>query len=212
VTTNHSLQGLYLITNEDDFVVLRPKLEAALQAGIALLQYRRKKTPKFNQEQEAREILALCNQYHVPLIINDDLALAEKLSCGLHLGQGDGSLIEARARLGTDAIIGRTCHDSLELAKQAAVDGASYLAFGAVFPSTTKPNAQQVSFETLAAASEQFALPICAIGGLTPENVKSVKQTGVSLYAIVSDILDLSASSTQACIKLWQNSISPCIT
>jgi thiamine-phosphate pyrophosphorylase len=209
VTTKHSLQGLYLITNEDDFVVLRPKLEAALQAGIALLQYRRKKTPKSQQEQEARDILALCNQYHVPLIINDDLALAEKLSCGLHLGQGDGSLIEARERLGRKAIIGRTCHASLELAKQAAADGASYLAFGAVFPSTTKPNAQFVSIEVLATAAEQFDLPICAIGGLAPENVETVKETGVNLYAVVSDILDLSVCDIEARIKLWQNSITP---
>ncbi|MBC7751507.1 MAG: thiamine phosphate synthase [Candidatus Saccharibacteria bacterium] len=212
MTTKHSLQGLYLITNEDDFVVLRPKLETAMKAGIALLQYRRKKTPKSHQEQEARDILELCNQYHVPFIINDDLVLAEKLSCGLHLGQGDGSLIEARDRLGADAIIGRTCHDSLELAKQAADEGASYLAFGAVFPSTTKPNARLVSLETLAAASQQFELPICAIGGLTPENSERVKATGVSLFAVVSDILDLSISATPARIKLWQNSISPCIT
>ncbi len=211
MTTKRSLQGLYLITNEDYFVVLRPKLEMALRAGIALLQYRRKQTPKSQQEQEAREILALCNQYHVPLIINDDLALAEKLSCGLHLGQGDGSLIEARARLGASAIIGRTCHDSLSLAKQAADEGASYLAFGAVYTSTTKPNAQTVSLEVLVTAAEQFDLPICAIGGLTPENSEIVKATGVNLYAVVSDILDLPVSDIKDRIKLWQNSISPCI-
>ena len=208
MTKKNSLQGLYLITNEDDFIVLRPKLEAALQAGIALLQYRRKKTPKLQQEQEARDILALCNQYHVPLIINDDLTLAEKLSCGLHLGQGDGSLIDARARLGINAIIGRTCHASLELAKQAADDGASYLAFGAVFPSTTKPKAQLVSLEVLAAAAKQFDLPICAIGGLTPENAENIKASGINLYAVVSDILDLTVCDIEARIKLWQNSIT----
>ncbi len=209
MTTKHSFQGLYLITNEDDFVVLRPKLEAALQAGIALLQYRRKQTPKSQQEQEARDILALCNQYHVPLIINDDLALAEKLSSGLHLGQGDGSLIEARARLGTNAIIGRTCHDSLELAKQAADDGASYLAFGAVYPSTTKPNAQQVSLNILTTAAKQFDLPICAIGGLTAENIAPLNAAGVNLYAVVSDILDLPISEIGIHIEKWKKAITP---
>ncbi|GAC1374062.1 MAG: thiamine phosphate synthase [Aquirhabdus sp.] len=211
VTTKHSLQGLYLITNEDDFVVLRPKLEAALQAGIALLQYRRKKTPKSQQVQEARDILALCNQHHVPLIINDDLELAEKLSCGLHLGQGDGSLIEARARLGANAIIGRTCHDSLIMAKQAAEEGASYLAFGAVYPSTTKPNAQQVSLEVLATAADQFELPICAIGGLTAENVAPVSAAGVNLFAVVSDILDLPVCDISSRILLWKKAINHCI-
>ena len=209
--TKHSLQGLYLITNEDDFVVLRPKLEAALQAGIALLQYRRKKTPKSQQEQETRDILALCNQYRVPLIINDDLNLAEKLSCGLHLGQGDGSLIKARARLGANTIIGRTCHNSLSMAKQAADEGASYLAFGAVYPSTTKPNAQQVSLEILTTAAEQFDLPICAIGGLTAENVAAVNVAGVHLYAVVSDILDLPICDISSRILLWKKAINPCI-
>lgn len=208
MTTKHSLQGLYLITNEDDFVVLRPKLEAALQAGIALLQYRRKKTPKSQQEQEARDILALCNQYNVPLIINDDLALAEKLSCGLHLGQGDGSLIEARVRLGSNAIIGRTCHNSLTLAKKAADEGASYLAFGAVFPSTTKPNAHQVSLEVLATAAEQFELPICAIGGLTAENITFVNAAGVNLFAVVSDILDLPIAEIGIRIEKWKKAIT----
>ncbi len=208
MTTKYSLQGLYLITNEDDFFVLLPKLEAALQSGIALLQYRRKKTPPSNRENEAREILALCNQYQVPLIINDDLSLAAKLKCGLHLGQSDGSLIEARARLGAYAIIGRTCHDSLEFAKQAVDEGASYLAFGVVYPSTTKPNAPRVSLKVLAAAAEQFKLPICAIGGLTAENAQPVKGTGVHLYAVVSDLLDLPKADIKDRVKLWQKSIA----
>lgn len=208
MTIKYALHGLYLITNEDDFLVLHPKLEVALQSGIALLQYRRKKTPPSDRETEARQILALCNQYQVPLVINDDLLLAVKLGCGLHLGQDDGSLIDARAQLGADAIIGRTCHDSLAFAKRAADEGASYLAFGTVYPSTTKPNAPLVSFTVLTAATEQFGLPICAIGGLTPENAQRVKTTGVSLYAVVSDILDLSVTDIEDRVKLWQKSLA----
>jgi thiamine-phosphate pyrophosphorylase len=208
VTTKYALAGLYLITNEDDFVVLRPKLEVALQAGIALLQYRRKKTPLVDQAHEAQEILELCNQYQVPLIINDDLALAVKLNCGLHLGQRDGSLVDARTQLGADAIIGRTCHDSLEFAQRAADEGASYLAFGTVYPSTTKPDAPRVSFTVLTAATARFQLPICVIGGLTPENAQQVKATGVHLYAVVSDILDLPVADIKDRVESWHASLA----
>jgi thiamine-phosphate pyrophosphorylase len=182
-----------------------------MQAGIALVQYRRKKTPAHLQEQEAQEILNVCHQYKVSLVINDNVDLAERLQCGVHLGQGDGSLLDARQRLGRDAIIGRTCHHSLEMAFDAAEQGASYLAFGAVFPSTTKPNAQHVSFEILSKAKAMFELPICAIGGLTAENIQPVKSSGVDLYAVVSDILDLPISQIGQRVNLWNQTINDTI-
>jgi thiamine-phosphate pyrophosphorylase len=206
--TNPALHGIYLITNDDALSDLLSKLEAAMQAGIALVQYRRKKIPEYLQEPEAKEILALCGNFNVPLVINDNVNLAERLQCGVHLGQGDGSLIEARKRLGQDAIIGRTCHNSLEFAQVAFDQGASYIAFGAVFPSITKPNAQQVAFDTLAKAKKIFDLPICAIGGLTAENIEPVKSSGVDLYAVVSDILDLPISHIAQRVKLWNQMIS----
>ncbi len=208
VTTPSPLQGIYLITNDDPLSDLLPKLEIACQSGIALLQYRRKKTPAHLQEQEAQEIQLLSNHYKVSLVINDNIDLAERLQCGVHLGQGDGSLVDARKRLGENAIIGRTCHHSLELACDADQEGASYLAFGAVFPSLTKPNAQQVSVETLAQAKTMFELPICAIGGLTAENITPVKAAGVDLYAVVSDILALPVPQIQQRIKLWNQTIN----
>lgn len=208
MTTPQPLQGIYLITNDDTLSDLLPKLEVAFQSGIALLQYRRKKTPAHLQEQEAQEIQLLSNHYKVSLVINDNIDLAERLQCGVHLGQGDGSLVDARKRLGRDAIIGRTCHHSLELAYEAHQDGASYLAFGAVFPSLTKPNVQRVSIETLAKAKSMFELPICAIGGLTAENISPVKAAGVDLYAVVSDILDLPSVQIQKRIKLWNQTIN----
>jgi thiamine-phosphate pyrophosphorylase len=206
--TTRTLHGIYLITNDDALSDLFPKLDAAMQAGIALIQYRRKKTPAHLQEQEAQQILILSKHYNVPLVINDNVDLAERLQCGVHLGQGDGSLVEARKRLGQNAIIGRTCHNSLELAFDAAEQGASYLAFGAVFPSLTKPNAQQVSFKILAKAKAMFELPICAIGGLTVENIESVKSSGVDLYAVVSDILDLPVSQVGQRVNLWNQVIN----
>lgn len=199
------LQGLYLITNDDPLALLLPKLEAALQSGIALLQFRRKNTPEAQLEQEARAILALCQRYKVSLVINDNLQLAKTLNCGVHLGQGDGSLLDARAMLGTDAIIGRTCHASLTLAAQAAQEGASYLAFGAVYPSTTKPLAERVELSTLSKASQQFSQPICAIGGLSVENAPEVKAVGVGLFAVVGDVLNLAADRIPDRIQAWHD-------
>jgi len=205
---NHSpLHGLYLITNDDPAPVLMPKLEAALHSGIALLQYRRKQIPHQDQRHEAADIRALCTAYQIPLIINDDIDLAEQLHCGVHLGQGDGSLVDARNRLGAEAIIGRTCHASLPLAAEAAAEGASYLAFGAVYPSLTKPLASRVDLTTLEAA-RQFDLPICAIGGLTADNISPLKTRGVSLYAVIGDILNLPRDQIPHRMAEWQRQLT----
>lgn len=199
------MRGLYLITNDDPFDVLYQKLRVAMQhTAIALIQYRRKNIAPAVQLQEVDALLQLCQRYQVPLVINDNLALAQQFGCGLHLGQGDGSLIEARARLGAQAIIGRTCHDSLSLATQAANDGASYLAFGAVFPSTTKPNAKRVSLNVLQQAKLQLELPICVIGGLSVENSQPLVDMGIELYAVVGDILNLAVTQVAQRVNAWQ--------
>lgn len=203
-----SAAGVYLISNDDPLPVLLGKLDAALATGaIALLQYRRKQTEATEREAEARQLLALCQRYAVPLIINDDMALAEKLGCGVHLGQSDGSVIEARQRLGQAAIIGRTCHDSLEFALQAVADGASYVAFGAVYASKTKPNAHVVSLTTLRHAKQQLSVPICVIGGLTAENIQPCVDLGVDLYAVVSDVLSLPVDQVTIRLQAWQRAL-----
>ncbi len=200
--------GLYLISNDDPLPLLLAKLDAALATGaIALLQYRRKQTATAEREAEAAQILALCQRHAVPLIINDDMALAEKLGCGVHLGQSDGSVIEARQRLGQAAMIGRTCHDSLDFARQAVADGASYVAFGAVYASKTKPNAHVVSLTTLRHAKQQLSLPICVIGGLTAENIQPCVDLGVDLYAVVSDVLSLPVDQVTIRLQAWQRAL-----
>lgn len=197
--------GLYLISNDDPLPLLLAKLDAALATGaIALLQYRRKQTALAEREMEALQLLALCQRYAVPLIINDDVALAERLGCGVHLGQSDSSVIEARQRLGQAAIIGRTCHDSLDFARQAVTDGASYVAFGAVYASKTKPNAQTVSLTTLRQAKQQLSVPVCVIGGLTAENIQPCVDLGVDLYAVVSDVLGLPVEEVAGRVVAWQ--------
>lgn len=201
--------GLYLITNDDPLPLLLTKLDAALciVGGVALLQYRRKHVLEAERAAEADQILELCQRHAVPLIINDDLLLAKRLGCGLHLGQSDGSVVEARQSLGEAAVIGRTCHDSLVLAEQAVQDGASYVAFGVVHPSATKPHAQTVSLRTLRHAKTSLSVPVCVIGGLTAENIQPCVDLSVDLYAVVSDVLGLPVDEVAGRIQTWQRAL-----
>ncbi len=200
------MTGLYLITNDDRFELLQQKLQIAAQtAPIQMLQYRRKQIAIDEQPFEIEKLLKLCQQYKIDFIINDHLDYAQQFGCGLHLGQTDGSLPEARAQLGGQAIIGRTCHNSLDLAAVARQEGASYLAFGAVYSSMTKPNVTSVSTVTLAQAKQQFDLPICAIGGLTVENSQPLISLKLDLLAVVGDILNLSCNDIASRMQAWQN-------
>lgn len=186
-------RGVYAITDADllpDDERLLESCEAALRGGLALLQYRDKSADVSHRWRQARALAALCDEHGVPLIVNDDLALAQRLredgcvNVGLHLGQGDGSLREARECLGPEALIGATCHDRLDLAAQAAEAGASYLAFGRFFASRTKPEAPPASLEILARAG-RFGLPRVAIGGIDADNVVTAREAGAELLATV---------------------------
>ena len=200
----NSLHGLYLITNDDPLDIILEKISIALATQqIALLQYRRKKVEKSKQDTEIEKILKICNQHNVPLIINDDLAQAQRFGAHLHLGQDDGSIVEARQVLGESAIIGRTCLNDLSLAEQAIHDGASYVAFGAIYGSTTKPEAGNIGLDVLKQANTQFQIPICAIGGLTAENSQPVINAGADLCAVVSDILGLETNQIPQRIEAW---------
>nr|WP_298893038.1 thiamine phosphate synthase [uncultured Acinetobacter sp.] len=198
------MRGLYLITNDDPLDLLLEKISIAMATHqIALLQYRRKKIEKSNQDAEIQKILAMCNHFDVPLIINDDLAQAYRFGVHLHLGQDDGSIVEARKLLGDTAIIGRTCLNDLSLAEQAIKDVASYVAFGAIYGSTTKPEAGNIGLDVIKQANTQFQIPICAIGGLTAENSQAVITAGADLCAVVSDILGLEMNQIPQRIEAW---------
>ena len=186
------MRGLYLITNDDATEVLLAKLEGAMaNGGIAVLQYRRKKVAKADQPYEIEYMKAMCAEYGVPFVINDDLEMAVKYGVGVHLGQDDGSIVEAIARLPQGVLIGRSCNNSLELAAQAVRDGANYVAFGAIYATDSKPEAGNIGLETLKLAQEQLNVPLCAIGGLTVENSKVVIESGADYCAVISDILGL---------------------
>lgn len=180
------LRGLYAITDSELLKgKLLPYVEAALKGGATLLQYRDKSSDDARRLREAEALRELCNRYGAALIINDDAELAARLGVGLHLGQGDGSLSAARALLGRKAIIGGTCHAQLELAEAAAKEGASYVAFGRFFNSTTKPGAPAADVALLTAAKAKVNLPIVAIGGVTLDNAPELIANGASMVAVV---------------------------
>ena len=198
------MHGLYLITNDDPIQLLLEKLQVALATGhIAILQYRRKKIAKADQPLEVEQIKILCEKYQVPFVINDDLSLAEQFGLGAHLGQSDGEITDAIQRLPQGVIIGRTCLNSLELAEKAIAEGASYVAFGAIYATSTKPEAGNVGIEVIQQARQKFDVPICAIGGLTVENSQGVIEAGASLCAVISDILGRSTAEIPARVNAW---------
>jgi len=171
--------------------------------GIAVLQYRRKKVAKEDQIYEIEYMKAMCAEYRVPFVINDDLEMAVKYGVGVHLGQGDGSIVDAVARLPQGVLIGRSCNNSIELAEQAIADGANYVAFGAIYATDTKPEAGNIGLETLKLAKEKLNVPLCAIGGLTVENSSEVIESGADYCAVISDILGLPMHAIPERLDEW---------
>lgn len=180
------LRGLYAVT---DSQLLAGKflsyVEAALDGGVTLLQYRDKSGDETRRLREASALLKLCERYKTRLIINDDAEVAARLGVGVHLGQTDGSLPDAHALLGHKAVVGATCHAQLELADKAKADGATYVAFGRFFNSQTKPGAPTCSLDLLSQARKRINLPIAVIGGITLENAAPLVAHGADLLAVV---------------------------
>ncbi|MCQ4240286.1 thiamine phosphate synthase [Stutzerimonas stutzeri] len=193
----NNLRGLYAITDSTLLADgrLLPYAEAALRGGARLLQYRDKSDNAATRLREADALRELCERHGATLVINDDAELAARLGVGLHLGQEDGSLAAARALLGRRTIIGATCHASIELAEQARREGASYVAFGRFFNSSTKPGAPAATLEMLQQARQHIALPIVAIGGVTLDNTPQLIACGASLVAVVHALFAADSAS-----------------
>ena len=185
-------RGLYLITPDDpDTPSLLARVDAVLDHA-ALLQYRNKSASAGLRREQAAALLALCATRGVRLIVNDDLALAQAIGAdGVHLGEDDGDARAARVALGAGALIGVSCYDDLQRARAAVAAGADYVAFGAFFPSSTKPNARRAAFDLLR-DSAGFGVPRVAIGGITPDNARSVVAAGADLIAVISGVFDAS--------------------
>lgn len=180
--------GLYAIADAsllaDDQIVAAT--EQALAGGAVMVQHRDKRPPEDSSRRRiARELLACCRHYGVPLIINDAPSLAAEIEAdGVHLGQSDASLDEARRLLGPDAIIGATCHDSLAYAAAVANNPANYIAFGRFFPSRTKDSAPPAPLSVLR-ESAHLGVPRVAIGGITVDNAPQVIAAGADLVAVI---------------------------
>jgi thiamine-phosphate pyrophosphorylase len=184
-------RGLYAITSERlcrQPGELLPAAAAALRGGAVLLQYRDKWNPAPVRQRLAHSLRDLCRDHRAELVINDDLALALQLGVGVHLGAQDASLEAARTTLGPEALIGASCGPSLERAVSAEQRGADYVAFGRFFPSQTKPQAPQAAIEVLRAARTGLRVPICAIGGITPDKAPELLAAGADLLAVVDGL------------------------
>ena len=184
--------GVYAITPEtDDTARLLAQVEAALLGGVAAVQYRDKSGDIARRHEQASELVALCRRFGVPLIVNDDLRLADLCDAdGVHLGRDDGSLREARIILGRDKFIGASCYQSLELALAAQAAGADYIAFGSFFASPTKPAAPRASLDLLREAAPAIHVPLVAIGGITPDNASLLLDAGADSLAVLSALFD----------------------
>ncbi|MFO7541749.1 MAG: thiamine phosphate synthase [Thiobacillus sp.] len=184
--------GLYAITFETaDTDRLLTQVEAALAGGVAAVQYRDKSADVARRHEQASELVALCRRFHVPLIVNDDLRLADLADAdGVHLGREDGTLREARIILGKGKIIGASCYQSLDLARAAQAGGADYVAFGSFFPSPTKPDASRADTALLREAAQAIQLPIVAIGGITLANARPLLDAGADSLAMLSALFD----------------------
>ncbi len=195
------INGLYAITPEtSDSNKLLRDVEAALRGGASILQYRAKHLAPNVKANQAQALQSLCKQYRVPLIINDDAALATSMSAsGVHLGSQDMPAGEAHQSLLSGMLVGVSCYDQLPLAIEAEKNGADYVAFGSFFPSTTKPNAVRPSLDLLRDAKQKISCPIVAIGGITLDNASLLIDAGADAVAVISALFD--ASDIEASAK-----------
>jgi thiamine-phosphate pyrophosphorylase len=185
-----AISGLYAVTPDlDDTPRLMALVEAVLQGGARIVQYRNKPASAVLRREQAAALLPICRAFDVPLIINDHVDLCRELGAeGVHLGGEDGSIAAVRALLGPNKIVGASCYNRIELAMNARAQGADYVAFGACFSSSTKPAAPSASLALFEQTRQQVGLPAVAIGGITAENAPLVIQSGADALAVINAI------------------------
>ncbi|MDO4250694.1 MAG: thiamine phosphate synthase [Moraxella sp.] len=203
---------LYLLTSQEPLSTLLDKLDVALGSGIvSLLQIRRKGLSGDALYEQSVAIKELAAHHKVPVLMNDSIGVAASLGVGVHLGQGDGSIRQARSELGQQALIGRTCHDDVELVAQAVAEGADYVAMGAMFYSATKQEARPAVFDDVKRQNLSKALqstPLCVIGGIAAENANQLKQhlMGISIryIALSGDVLAKELGQIEERCQAWR--------
>ncbi len=201
--TDTRLRGLYAITDarETDPQKIARAVEQALLGGARIIQFRDKSGHRPRRQQTAQALRQLTRQHQALFIINDDVALAATCNAdGVHIGQHDTELREARTQLGPQAIIGISCYNRFELAQQAAANGADYVAFGRFFPSRTKPDAVPAGLDLVHQAKQALDIPVVAIGGITVDNAAPLIEAGTDMLAVVDGLFsqpDVCASAEQ---------------
>ncbi|MEW8494314.1 MAG: thiamine phosphate synthase [Candidatus Thiodiazotropha taylori] len=201
MTDTDRFQGLYAITDSrlcpSDRIL--QQVESALAGGARIIQYRDKRQDRTGSAAQLREMLKLCERANALLIINDDIELALITKAhGVHLGHEDATLSEARERLGPTAVIGVSCYNRLELAREAEEMGADYVAFGRFFPSRTKPDAVSADPGLLLSARQTIRKPLVAIGGISHENGAQLIAAGADMLAVIEAVFgqpDVEAAS-----------------
>lgn len=181
---------LYLISPLDVSGLFPDRLARALDAGpVAAFQFRVKNVDEHAAVKLAVPLQEICARHDVAFIVNDSISLAKRLGAdGVHLGQDDGEVADARQRLGKEAQIGVACKDSRHLAMEAGEAGADYVSFGAFYPSTTKETTHQADIDLLSWWSGLFEIPVVAIGGITPANCAPLVAAGADFLAVCNGV------------------------
>ncbi|MDY2919508.1 MAG: thiamine phosphate synthase [Anaerococcus sp.] len=185
------MSKLYLVTNSDKYSEeeFLQRIESALRGGVDILQLREKDRPDIEILELGKKVKNLCDTYHVPMLIDDKAHLAWAIGCGVHVGKEDMPVELCRKLLGPDAIIGATAK-SIDAAKEAENQGASYLGVGAIFETKTHVKTKRTSVQTLSAIKKEVSLPVYAIGGLNIDNVDILKNSGADGICVVRAIMD----------------------
>ena len=188
--SRQAIVGLYAITpDEPDTAELLRKVRLVLLGGARVVQYRNKTANAALRLKQAQTLRELTREFAVPLIVNDDVTLAQQIDAdGVHLGGTDGSVAEARVVLGNGRLIGVSCYNRVELAYDAARQGVNYVAFGSFFSSTVKPDAVAATPDLLRQARRELHVPIVAIGGITPHNGTQLIGAGANALAVISAV------------------------
>jgi len=199
MTARARIAGLYAIADTELLAADRfaPAVQAAIEGGAALIQYRDKL--RLLPRPIVEEVRTLCRARGAPFIVNDDIELANTVNAdGVHVGRHDVSIVAARERLGPDAIVGVSCYGDLARALGAEAAGCDYVAFGSFYASTTKPDAVRPPLSLLTQARAQLRVPIVAIGGITPENGARLIRAGADALAVIAGLFQAPDITSQA--------------
>jgi thiamine-phosphate pyrophosphorylase len=199
-TQQECLRGLYAVTPDDPLLPrLSTLVSEALAGGVRIVQYRNKVAPPPLFRAQAAELLRICRAAGALLIVNDNPEIAADIGAdGVHVGLEDGGAARARAIVGAGCIVGVSCYADLAIAAEAVAQGADYIAFGAMYPSTVKPGAKAAPLSVLTEAKARFQLPVCAIGGINLGNTPALMAAGADMVAVITDLFDATDIRAQA--------------